>query len=84
MQVTICRGTVGVFRKKETCKQKYVISKTVISKRSLVMAEILKGAPVAEALSEAIRNDVEELKAKGIIPTLAIVRVGERPDDLAY
>ena len=48
------------------------------------MAEILKGAPVAEALSEAIRNDVEELKAKGIIPTLAIVRVGERPDDLAY
>ncbi|MBQ6389863.1 MAG: bifunctional 5,10-methylenetetrahydrofolate dehydrogenase/5,10-methenyltetrahydrofolate cyclohydrolase [Mogibacterium sp.] len=48
------------------------------------MAEILKGAPVATALSESIRADVEELKAQGIVPTLAIVRVGERPDDLAY
>ena len=48
------------------------------------MAEILKGAPVAAALSEAISRDVEELKAKGIDPTLAIVRIGERPDDLAY
>lgn len=48
------------------------------------MAEILKGAPVAAALSEAISRDVEELKAKGIVPALAIVRVGARPDDLAY
>ena len=48
------------------------------------MAEILQGAPVATALSESIRADVEELKAQGIVPTLAIVRVGERPDDLAY
>ena len=48
------------------------------------MAEILKGAPVAAALSEAISRDVEELKAKGIDPALAIVRIGERPDDLAY
>ena len=48
------------------------------------MAEVLKGAPVAEALSEAIRADVAELEAKGVTPTIAIVRVGERPDDLAY
>ena len=48
------------------------------------MAEILKGAPVAEALSETIRADVEALKAKGIVPTLAIVRVGEKQEDLAY
>lgn len=48
------------------------------------MAEILKGAPVAAALSEKIRSDVEALKAKGIIPTLALVRVGEKPEDLAY
>lgn len=48
------------------------------------MAEILKGAPVAAALSESIRADVEELKAKGIEPTLAIVRVGEKQGDLAY
>ena len=48
------------------------------------MAEIWKGAPVAAAISETLAADVEELKAKGIEPTLAIVRVGERPDDLAY
>ena len=48
------------------------------------MAEILKGAPVAEALTAKIKQDVEKLKAEGIEPTLAILRVGERPDDLAY
>ena len=48
------------------------------------MAEILKGAPVAAALSESVRSEVDELKAQGIVPMLAIVRVGERPDDLAY
>ena len=48
------------------------------------MAEIWKGSPVAKAISETLIQDVEELKAKGVVPTLAIVRVGERPDDLAY
>ncbi len=48
------------------------------------MATILKGAPVVAAMNE--RNAVlcEQLKAKGIIPTLAVVRVGEREDDLSY
>ncbi len=48
------------------------------------MAEILKGAPVAAALSEKMKQDIEELKGCGITPTLAIFRVGERPDDLSY
>jgi methylenetetrahydrofolate dehydrogenase (NADP+)/methenyltetrahydrofolate cyclohydrolase len=48
------------------------------------MATILKGADVVEALNESIANDVEQLKAKGITPTLAIVRVGERGDDISY
>lgn len=48
------------------------------------MAVILKGAPVAEALTEQMKKDAEELRARGIDPTLAILRVGERPDDLAY
>ena len=39
---------------------------------------------MAAAISETLVKDVEELKAKGVEPTLAIVRVGERPDDLAY
>jgi methylenetetrahydrofolate dehydrogenase (NADP+)/methenyltetrahydrofolate cyclohydrolase len=48
------------------------------------MAEILKGAPVTEALTERSKKEVEELKAKGVEPCLAILRVGERPDDIAY
>lgn len=48
------------------------------------MAEILKGAPVAAALTEKLIVRAEALKEKGICPTLAILRIGERPDDLAY
>lgn len=48
------------------------------------MAEILKGAPVAAALDEKLAEKVSELGRKGIVPTLAILRVGERPDDAAY
>ena len=48
------------------------------------MAELLKGAPVAAAITENLKNRAEALKAAGIVPTLAILRVGERPDDLAY
>lgn len=48
------------------------------------MAEILKGAPVAEALTESLISRVEVLKSKNIIPTLAILRVGEKPGDVSY
>lgn len=48
------------------------------------MAEILKGAPVTKALNEKMSAKVEELKGKGVEPTLAIFRVGERADDISY
>lgn len=48
------------------------------------MAELLKGAPVAAALAERTAAAVETLKQKGVMPTLAILRVGEREDDLSY
>ena len=48
------------------------------------MAEIWKGAPVAAALSEEIAAEAAALKERGVAPTLAILRVGERADDLAY
>jgi len=48
------------------------------------MAELLKGIDVANAMKERLIAKNEELKGKGIEPCLAIVRVGERPDDLAY
>ncbi|MDR3552569.1 MAG: tetrahydrofolate dehydrogenase/cyclohydrolase catalytic domain-containing protein [Clostridia bacterium] len=48
------------------------------------MAELLKGAPVAAALNEALSARVAKLAASGIKPGMCIVRVGARPDDLAY
>ena len=48
------------------------------------MATIWKGAEVNTGLNARVKQDVEALKAQGITPTLAIVRVGERPDDLSY
>ena len=48
------------------------------------MATILKGAPVVAAMNERNALLCEQLKAKGITPTLAVVRVGAREDDLSY
>ena len=48
------------------------------------MAELLKGAPAAAALISRAAADVERLKERGVTPSLAILRVGERDDDLSY
>ena len=48
------------------------------------MAELLKGAPAAAALNEKSAALAAALTEKGIVPTLAILRVGAREDDLSY
>lgn len=48
------------------------------------MATILSGSAVASALSESLIQRTNALKEKGVTPTLAIVRVGARGDDLSY
>lgn len=48
------------------------------------MAELLRGSAAADALDERTAQAVRELKARGLRPALAILRVGERPDDVAY
>lgn len=48
------------------------------------MAKLLKGAEAAKALTEQLITRADELKRSGIKPCLAIVRVGERDDDIAY
>ena len=48
------------------------------------MAKLLLGKEVNEKLNARIIADGEALKAKGVNPTMAIVRCGERPDDLSY
>ncbi len=48
------------------------------------MAVLLRGAEVVSALNEKITSEVAALVSRGVLPTLAILRVGEKPDDLAY
>lgn len=48
------------------------------------MTTLLKGKPVAEALMESVQKRVESLKALGIEPAVAFIRVGNREDDLSY
>lgn len=48
------------------------------------MAKLLKGKDVVENLNGKLIDKVKELKENGINPTLAILRVGEREDDLSY
>ncbi len=48
------------------------------------MSEILRGAPAAAALDEETIRRVNILQAKGVVPKLATLRVGERADDISY
>jgi methylenetetrahydrofolate dehydrogenase (NADP+) / methenyltetrahydrofolate cyclohydrolase len=48
------------------------------------MTKLMKGKEVMEAMKQDMLKEVEELASKGITPELAIVRLGARPDDLAY
>ena len=48
------------------------------------MAELLKGIEVAKAMKEDLAAENAALIEKGVTPCLSIIRVGERPDDLAY
>lgn len=48
------------------------------------MTQMLTGKEVVAAMRDDLTARVETLKEHGITPTLAIVRVGERPDDLSY
>lgn len=48
------------------------------------MAQLLKGAPVAAAINEKTKARVLALRQRGVIPTLALVRVGENDADIYY
>ena len=48
------------------------------------MAQLLKGAPVAAAITENLIERAEALKAQDVAPKLQMLRIGERADDVAY
>lgn len=48
------------------------------------MTVLLKGKPVADCITIETAEKAAKLKAQGVVPTLAIVRLGEDPGDLSY
>jgi methylenetetrahydrofolate dehydrogenase (NADP+)/methenyltetrahydrofolate cyclohydrolase len=48
------------------------------------VARLLKGKQPAAAMMTSVQHDAAMLKVHGITPTLGVIRVGERPDDIAY
>ena len=44
----------------------------------------LRGMPAAKVILASLQEQVDELKVKGVVPKLAVVRVGAREDDLSY
>lgn len=48
------------------------------------MSVIMKGSEVAAVMKKKLQQETLDLKEKNILPHLGIVRVGARPDDLAY
>ncbi|MBE6030486.1 MAG: bifunctional 5,10-methylenetetrahydrofolate dehydrogenase/5,10-methenyltetrahydrofolate cyclohydrolase [Clostridiales bacterium] len=48
------------------------------------MTELLKGKAYIDSIIEELQKRSDALKEKDIVPLLAVVRMGEREDDLAY
>lgn len=46
--------------------------------------KIIKGKPVADRITENLIEETKKLKELDIVPKLAIVRIGENPDDMSY
>ena len=48
------------------------------------MSIILSAKPVVQAMKNQLQEEVSQLKAAGVTPTLGIIRVGNRADDVYY
>lgn len=48
------------------------------------MSMILEAKPVIKALKDQLQQEVSGIIARGVTPTLGIIRVGNRPDDIFY
>ena len=47
-------------------------------------AQLMLGKDTAQAVKEDLDREIEELKARGIMPRLEIIKVGDKPEDKAY
>lgn len=60
-----------------------IVRRSILQKEA-DMADILYGKPVADALIKRTEELVAVCRERGVDPTLAILRVGEKNDDLSY
>ena len=49
-----------------------------------IMSQIIDGKNLAKKIREELKNDVEELKLRGINPKLAVILVGDDPASKIY
>lgn len=47
-------------------------------------AQLLKGKPIADKIKEDVKKEVEELKVKGVAPSLVAIQVGENEASKVY
>ena len=55
-----------------------------MSKEADMSAKLMLGKDTAAAVKADLDLEIEELKSRGIEPRLDIIRVGRRPEDMAY
>ena len=48
------------------------------------MAEILNGTAAASALTQRLRQETDELRARGVVPCIALLRAGDAEADVMY
>lgn len=62
----------------------YTVKDMDRGKEAVIMAVIMKGKPVVDAMTEDLKRRSAILSDAGAVPVLAILRTGEKEDDLAY
>ena len=48
------------------------------------MSRILEAKPVVQKLKADLQQDIKSLKDRGQVPSIGLIRVGNRPDDIYY
>ena len=48
------------------------------------MAKIIDGKKIAQEVKDKLKEDIELLKSKGVVPCLGVILVGENPASKIY
>lgn len=56
----------------------------IFSEGGIKMSKVLSGTEIAKTIFKELKEESDRLISKGIDPTIAIMRVGSKKDDIAY